>query len=162
MPLRLAVFIALSTVLSLSAQTSSTAVVGTVLDPSGAVISGAKVTLLQTETDINRNEVTSDTGDYNFPLVNPGLYSVTVSAPGFKVATRSGVQVDLDQKARVDFHMEVGSANQTVEVTAQGALLSTDQATLGQVLNQQKVVELPLNGRNIGALASLQPGVQNG
>jgi hypothetical protein len=162
MPLRLAVFVALSMVLSLSAQTSSTAVVGTVLDPSGAVISGAKVTLLQTETGISRNDVTSDTGDYNFPLVNPGLYSVTVSASGFKIATRSGVQVDLDQKARVDFHMEVGSANQTVEVTAQGALLSTDQATLGQVLNQQKVVELPLNGRNIGALASLQPGVQNG
>ena len=162
MPRCLAVFIALYMALSLSAQTSSTAVVGTVSDPSGAVISGAKVTLLHTETGIKRNDLTTDTGDYNFPLVNPGLYSITVSAPGFKVATRSGVQVELDQKARVDFNLEIGSPGQTVEVTAQGALLSTDEATLGQVMNQQKVVELPLNGRNIGALASLQPGVQNG
>jgi len=68
----------------------------------------------------------------------------------------------LDQKARVDFHMEVGTSQQTVEVTAQGALLSTDQATLGQVINQETIAELPLNGRNIGALAAMQPGVQYG
>ena len=156
------VFIALSTVLCLSAQTTSTAVVGTVTDPSGAVISGAVVTLVQTETGIKRTDVSTGTGDYNFPLVNPGTYSVSVTAPGFKVATHNGIPVELDQKARVDFRMEVGTAQQSVEVTAQGALLSTDQATLGQVINQQRVEELPLNGRNIGALAALQPGVQYG
>src|SRR4029079_13798708 len=100
--------------------------------------------------------------DYNFPLLDPGDYSVTVEAPGFKTETRSGIQLELNLKARIDFHMEVGPETQTVEVTSQAALLSTDQATLGQVVNTRRVEELPLNGRNVGALAVLQPGVQYG
>ncbi|HZT30514.1 MAG TPA: carboxypeptidase regulatory-like domain-containing protein [Bryobacteraceae bacterium] len=144
------------------AQTSSTSILGTVTDPSGAVVVGARVTLLNVQTGIKSVGVTTSSGDYNFPLLNPGEYAVTVEAPGFKTFTRTGIHLELDLKARIDAHMEVGTAQQTVEVTSQGALLQTDQATLGQVMNQQSVQELPLNGRNIGALAALQPGVQYG
>ena len=144
------------------AQTTSTTVLGTVTDPSGATVAGAKVTLLQVSTGIKRQDTTSSSGDYTFPLVDPGAYSVTVEAAGFKIETRGGLQLELNQKARVDFHLQVGTAQQTIEVTGQGALLNTDEATLGQVVNERRVVELPLNGRNLGALAVLQPGVQYG
>ncbi|HLJ13580.1 MAG TPA: carboxypeptidase regulatory-like domain-containing protein [Bryobacteraceae bacterium] len=143
-------------------QTNSTAILGTVTDPTGAVIVGANVTLTQVQTGIKRTDKTSSTGDYNFPLLDPGLYSVAVEMQGFATATRSGIQLDLDQKARIDFKLVVGSSRQAVSVTEQGALLSTDEATLGQVVNTQQITELPLNGRNLGSIAVLQPGVQYG
>src|SRR5579872_1420899 len=152
----------LAGMLPVTPQTSSKAILGTVTDASGAVVVGAKITLLQVQTGIKRQDTTSGTGDYNFPLLDPGEYSVTVEAPGFKTETRSGIQLELDLKARIDFHMEVGTEAQRVEVTSQAALLNTDQATLGQVVNTRRVEELPLNGRNVGALAVLQPGVQYG
>src|SRR5579864_6617360 len=148
--------------LPLFCQTSSTAILGTVTDATGAVVVGAKVTLLQVQTSIKRVDTTSSTGDFNFPLLDPGEYSVTVETPGFKTETRTGIQLELNLKARIDFRLEVGTAVQTVEVSSQAALLNTDQATLGQVVNTRRVEELPLNGRNIGALAVLQPGVQYG
>jgi carboxypeptidase family protein len=148
--------------LPLLSQTNSTAILGTVSDPSGAVVTGAKVTLLQVRTGIRRQDFTSSTGDYNFPLLDPGEYAVTVEAPSFKTETHTGIQLELDQKARIDFHLQVGTEVQTIDVNAQGALLSTDQATLGQVVNTRQVSELPLNGRNVASLAILQPGVQFG
>ena len=158
----LAVLLSLAGVLPLFSQTSSTAILGTVVDASGAVVANARVTLLQVQTGIKREDITSSTGDYNFPLLDPGEYSVTVQAPGFRTQTRTGIRLELDLKARIDFHLEVGSEVQTVDVTAEAALLNTDQATLGQVVTTRRVEELPLNGRNIGSLAVLQPGVQFG
>jgi hypothetical protein len=152
----------LVTVVCLLSQTNSTAILGTVVDPSGAVVVGAKVTLLNLDTGIKRQDTSSGSGDYNFPLLDPGRYSVTVEAPSMRTEVQTGIPVEVDQKVRIDFHMQVGTELQTIDVSAQGALLSTEQATLGQVVNQQKVEELPLNGRNIGALAALQPGVQFG
>jgi len=160
--LAVAVVFTVAGILPVYSQTSSTAVLGTVTDATGAVLVGAKVTLLQVQTGIKRQDTTSGTGDYNFPLLDPGEYSVTVESPGFKTETHSGIQLELNLKARIDFHMEVGAEAQRVEVTSQAALLSTDQATLGQVVNTRRVEELPLNGRNVGALAVLQPGVQYG
>src|SRR6266850_8081080 len=157
-----AIVLTVAGTLPMYSQASSTAVLGTVTDAAGAVLVGAKVTLLQVQTGIKRQDTTSGTGDYNFPLLDPGQYSVTVEAPGFKTETHSGIQLELNLKARIDVHMEVGAEAQRVEVTSQAALLSTDQATLGQVVSTRHVEELPLNGRNIGALAVLQPGVQYG
>ena len=145
-----------------SAQTTSTSILGTVSDSSGAVISGAKVTVTATGTGVRRSELTSTTGDYNFPLLDPGEYQVTVEMAGFKTETRKSITLELNQKARIDFAMQVGAQTERVEVSAEAALLQTDEASLGQVVDQRRVAELPLNGRNLAGLAVLQPGVQFG
>src|SRR5437762_14147665 len=87
-----AIVFAIAGILPVYSQTSSTAVLGTVTDATGAVLVGAKVTLLQVQTGIKRQDTTSGTGDYNFPLLDPGEYSVTVEAPGFKTETHSAIQ----------------------------------------------------------------------
>src|SRR5215207_2508648 len=87
--------------LQLSTQTTSTSILGTVMDSSGAVISGAKVTALNTNTGIKREDVTSTTGDYNFPLIDVGVYEVSVEVSGFKTETQKNVVLQINQKARV-------------------------------------------------------------
>ncbi len=149
-------------VLKLNSQTTSTAVLGTVTDPSGGLVAGAKVTLLQVQTGIKRQDVTSSTGDYTFPLLDPGEYAVTVESKGFKTETVKGIALELNLRARIDVHLQVGTELQTVEVTTSAALLSTDQATLGQVVDTRSIEELPMAGRNLAAVAVLQPGVQYG
>lgn len=144
------------------AQTTSTTILGVIADSTGAVINGAKVTVTNTSTRVSREVVTSTTGDFTFPLVDVGIYDVTVDAQGFKTEIRRNVIVNINEKVRVDFAMQVGAASERVEVTAEGATLRTDDATLGQTIEQRRVEELPLNNRNIGALAILQPGVQYG
>src|SRR6516165_9456738 len=108
------VVLAIIGVSPLFSQTSSTAILGTVVDASGAVLVGAKVTLLQVQTGIKRQDTTSSTGDYNFPLLDPGEYAVTVESPGFNTETHSSIQLELNLKARIDFHLQVGAAAQTV------------------------------------------------
>src|SRR5436190_15712347 len=87
----------------LTAQTTSTAILGTVTDPTGAVVSGARVTLLQVQTGIKRSDVTSSSGDYVFPLLDPGEFAVTVEAKGFKTETTRGINLELNLRARIDF-----------------------------------------------------------
>ncbi|MEY3282963.1 MAG: hypothetical protein RIR86_976, partial [Acidobacteriota bacterium] len=160
------VWLLLTIVLSLApaamAQTTSTTILGVVADSTGAVINGAKVTITNTSTQVSREVVSGSTGDYTFPLVDVGVYDVTVDAQGFKTEIRRSVIVNINEKVRVDFALQVGAATDRVEVTAEGATLRTDDATLGQTIEQRRVEELPLNNRNIGALAILQPGVQYG
>ena len=156
-----AVFVFLGA-LQLGSQTTSTAILGTVTDPTGAVVTGAKVTLLQVQTGIKRTEATSSTGDYTFPLLDPGEYTVTVEAKGFKTETVRDIKLELNLRARIDVHLQVGAEVQTVKVSTSAALLSTDQATLGQVVDTRPIEELPMAGRNLGAVAVLQPGIQYG
>ena len=111
---------------------------------------------------MRRSELTSNTGDYNFPLLDPGEYEVTVEMAGFKTESRTNVTLELNQKARIDFTLQVGAQSERVEVNAEAALLRTDEVSLGQVVDQRRVAELPLNGRNLAGLAVLQPGVQFG
>ena len=144
------------------AQTTSTTILGVVADSTGAVINGAKVTVTNTSTRVSREVVSGANGDYTFPLVDVGVYDITVDAQGFKTEIRRSVIVNINEKVRVDFALQVGAATDRVEVTAEGATLRTDDATLGQTIEQRRVEELPLNNRNIGALAILQPGVQYG
>ena len=143
------------------AQTTSTSILGTVTDPSGAVVAGANVSVLNARTGIKREDVTSTTGDYNFPLLDVGDYEVIVTMPGFKTETRK-LTLQVNQKARVDFTLEVGTQSDRIEITAEAAALHTDDSSLGQVVEQRRVIELPLNGRNLAGLAVLQPGVQFG
>ncbi len=144
------------------AQTTSTTILGTVTDASGAVLPGAKVTVTNLKTGVKREDVASSTGDYSFPLLDVGEYEVTVTANGFKQEVRRNVILQINDKNRLDFAMQVGATTERVEVTANGATLQTDDATLGLTVEQRRVEELPLNNRNLGVLAILQPGVQYG
>ena len=143
-------------------QTTSTTILGTVSDGSGALVAGAKVVATNINTGIKRTDTTTATGDYAFPLLDVGQFSVTVEMKGFKTETQKGLELQINQKARVDFKLEVGSQTETVTITGEVAALKTDEASLGSVVEQRRVVELPLNGRNLAGLAVMQPGVQFG
>jgi hypothetical protein len=144
------------------AQTTSTTILGTVADSAGALVAGAKITVTNTKTGISREVTASSTGDFSFPLLDVGVYDVTASGQGFKSEVRRGVILQINEKIRVDFALQVGATTERVEVIANAATLQTDDATLGLTIEQRRVEELPLNNRNLGALAILQPGVQYG
>lgn len=144
------------------AQTTSTEILGTVTDATGAVIPNAQVTLFRPATGERRITTATPTGDYSFPLIEIGEYTVTAQAPGFRTQETKGVAVQLQQKARVNFELAVGETRETVEVSATLVQLKTDDAAVGQVIDNKRVIELPLNGRNISSLAVLTAGVQFG
>ena len=152
----------LASITSVWSQTTSTTILGTVQDSSGSVISGAKITLLNIRTGVKAETTSTSSGDYTFPLINIGDYTVSAEISGFKSASRNGVLVQINEKVRVDFKMEVGQVNERIQVTAEIAQLKTDEASLGNVVEQRRLVELPVNGRNVGNLAVLQPGVMFG
>lgn len=145
-----------------AAQTTSTEVLGTVADATGGVILGAKVTLLRVLTGEKRATATDATGNYSFPLIEIGEYTVTVEVPGFKTQTKTGINVALQQKARVNFQMQVGAASEKVQVVASGVELKTDDAAIGSTIDHTRVLELPTLNRNFAALLVLTPGVQYG
>jgi hypothetical protein len=147
---------------TLLGQTVSTQILGTVTDSSGAVISGATITAKRPATGDTRTAITNETGNYTFPLLDIGEYEVSCTAPGFKTEVRSGIELQLQQKARLDFVLQVGQQAETVEVSGRALLLRTEDATLGSVVEEKRIIELPLNGRNFAQLATLMPGVQFG
>ncbi len=153
---------ALFTAATLFPQTTSTEVTGTVADVTGAVVPGASVVLLRVATGVRRTTVTTRSGDYAFPLIEAGEYAVTVSTQGFKTKETRGVFVEYQQKVRVDFKLDVGGTTETVEVQANAIALKTEDASVGGLIENRRVVELPLNGRNLAGLAVLVPGVQYG
>jgi hypothetical protein len=144
------------------AQTTSTTILGTVTDSAGSLVAGAKITATNTKTGISREVTASSTGDFSFPLLDVGVYDVAASAQGFKSEIRREVILQINEKVRVDFALQVGATTERVEVIANSVTLQTDDATLGLTVEQRRVEELPLNNRNLGALAILQPGVQYG
>ncbi len=137
-------------------------ITGVVSDSTGAVIVGAKVTATNTGTNAARTAVTNDAGVYSFPAMQPGAYTLKVEMAGFKSFTETGIQLQVQQTARIDVAMEVGEVTQTIEVTGGGALLTTENATVGTVIENKRIVELPLNGRNFLQLVSLSPNVSFG
>jgi hypothetical protein len=144
------------------AQTTSTSILGTVTDPSGAPVAGARVVATQVATQVKREDVTTSSGDFTFPLLDIGEYVVDVEKSGFKTVRRTGILLQINEKVRADVTLSLGNVSERVEVAAEGIALKTDEVSLGNVIEQRRIVELPLNGRNIGSLAVLQPGVQFG
>jgi hypothetical protein len=141
------------------AQTISGDLVVNVVDPSGAVVAGSKLVLIQVETNIKQESVTDTLGNALFPQLKPGLYQLDVSASGFNPQTITDVRIQVGQRARVDVKMQVGQLTESVTVSAAGAtLLNSESAALGQVLEQKPIVELPLNGRNFLNLAQIAAG----
>lgn len=144
------------------AQTSSTgSIVGLVTDPSGAVIPGTTVELTNVSTNITHATATDATGTYRFPLLAPGVYTVRFSAHGFKALTLNHVVVTVTETATVNGALSVGSPTQTVTVEAGAPLLQTQSTTVGGVVSQQAVNNLPLTTRNYTQILALVPGVSS-
>ena len=137
-------------------------ITGTVKDPSGAAISGATITVTNINTNANRQSISNDAGVYAFPSLPPASYTVKVEKAGFKSVNRTGIVLEVQQSARLDFTLPVGEVSQSIEVSAQAALLSSQNATVGTVIENKRIVDLPLNGRNYLQLVSLAPNVSFG
>jgi hypothetical protein len=135
---------------------------GQVTDSTGGALTGAKVTATNIDTNATREAVSNDAGVYSFPSLQPGVYNVRVEKPGFKAVTRSKIQLEVQQSARLDIELPLGQVTETVEVSAQAALLSSENATVGTVIENRRIVELPLNGRNYLQLAAMAPNVSYG
>ncbi len=134
---------------------------GSVTDSSGAAIAGAKVTITAVATNTVTTYETNAEGNYSAPLLVVGAYSISVERQGFKRAVRSGLNLAVDQRSQVDFTLDVGGVTETIEVRGEAALVDTGSATVGKVVENRRVVELPLNGRNALALTLLTPSVKS-
>ena len=145
------------------AQQTTADILGTVTDPTGAVISGASVTVENLGTP-HETHVTTSTGagDYVVNLLKPGPYSVTVTAAGFEKFAVTSVTLAAGDRTRVNAQMTVGDHTQTVTVEAVASALQTDSSVLSTDIGQQTTQDLPLNGRNFTQLLTLQPGVSEG
>src|SRR5690242_15437802 len=137
-------------------------ITGEVKDSAGAVIVGAKVTVTNRATTAIRETVTTGAGLYSFPALQPGVYDVKVENSGFRTATTNGVELQVQQTARVDFTLQVGQLTESVEVMAAAVQLNTDDATVGTVIENRRIVDLPLNGRDYLQLVALSPNVSFG
>lgn len=162
MRLGMSLVLAIATAAHLGAQTTSTEVLGTVTDSTGAVVPNAEVSLLRISTGEKRQTKTDGNGNYSFPLIEIGDYSVTVELAGFKTQVKTGIGVAYQQKARVNVVLDVGATSERVEVVATGVELKTDDAAVSTTIERRRVQELPLLGRNFASLAILTPGVQYG
>jgi hypothetical protein len=143
-----------------AAQTLDTGILGTVTDPSGAIVATAKITITQSATGVARSVVTDSGGRYEVRYLVPGEYVVEASAQGFRTERRSGIEIQIGQMAAINFALQVGNIVETVEVTSAAPLLHTENATLGEVVAPERIVNLPLNGRSFVQLSILTPGVR--
>lgn len=144
---------------SLLAQTELATLTGTVTDASGAVIPGAEITVTNEATNLSTVALTNEDGRYFVRSIKPGTYTVSASLPGFKKFVNSGVTLQVNQTARLDITLTVGEVSQSVTVSAEASLLETETSNRGAVIDEKKMVELPLNGRDYNQLATLSPGV---
>jgi hypothetical protein len=135
-------------------------ITGTVTDPSGAVVRKVRITVLNEATNAVRDAETNDDGDFTVALLPPGRYRVTAESPGFRKSVFGDVTVDVDQTVRADFALQIGAATEEVRVKDTPPAIQTDTSTLGQVVNNRLVQQLPLNERNFLNFALLVPGSQ--
>ncbi len=147
---------------TLSAQQTSATLLGTVVDTSGASIPNVTIRAVNLGTNIKREVVTDAAGNYSLTYLPAGNYHLTAQREGFQAQQIESIILQVDQTARMDFTLKVGNVSDTVEVSASAALLQTENASVGTVIDSAKIVELPLNGRNFIQLAQLIPGVQAG
>jgi hypothetical protein len=135
-------------------------ITGTITDQSGAVVPGAKVVATNINTGVARDSVANEAGNYLITALLPGQYRVTAQAGGFKQMEREQITLAVDQIGRIDFSMEVGAVQESVKVEASAVLLDAATSTVGTVVQNRQVTELPLNGRNPIALIALTTGVR--
>ena len=143
---------------ALSAQTATGQINGTVTDTSGAVVPAAGVTLINEETGLTRETSTNESGDYTFPFLPVGLYTVQANSEGFQQVRRTGVRLNVNQTLRINVEMVIGSVTETIEVAAVAAAIDTETASVGHTVSQRQVTQLPLNGRSFLQLLFLGNG----
>jgi Carboxypeptidase regulatory-like domain/TonB-dependent Receptor Plug Domain len=158
----LAIVMSLWAVPASDAQRGSSTLLGRVTDPTGAVVAGATVTSAETRTGITRSVKTNDDGEYTIPALDVGEYKLTVEQTGFKSAVRTGILLEYEQKSRVDMVLELGQLTEAVTVVGNASVLHTDDAVASTVIDDKKVRDLPLDGRNFIQLAQLVPGTTPG
>lgn len=142
-----------------SAQSFTGSIVGTVTDPSSAVILGATVVAVEEDTNVRTETVTNTEGIYTFPALSSGPYRLEVEMPGFQRLVRSGIEVQVNDRLRVDLRLQVGEATESVSVSGAAPLVETESGALGSVIENRKVRDLPLNTRNPFQLTLLSAGV---
>ena len=155
----LAVALCAIAVVTLSAQQGGV-ILGSVTDSSGAAIANASVLITNAGTNTSSTLTTNGDGLYTSPSLIPGSYRVTVEHAGFKKTVRTGITLQIDQRAEVNIELELGAVGDSVQVTADVPLVNTEDATIGKVIENKRVQELPINGRSAFALVSLTPGVR--
>lgn len=136
----------------------SAQVQGRVTDSSGAVIPDASVTVTNAATGITLKTQTNNDGEYTVPFLQPGDYNITVEHAGFKLMERAGVHLNVNQRAGIDFTLQVGAATQTVRVTTEAPLLQTQSASTGESIGTKTIITMPLNGRDYTQLVTLTAG----
>ncbi len=134
---------------------------GTVTDPSGLPVTGARVTLTSTQNGVIRTYTTQDTGLFTFTLLPPAIYSLDVNVTGFKDYKQRTITLEAGQTVQQNVRLTIGLATETVEVTSQAPLLNTDNANISADISARQVVDLPLNLRNVIGLAELNSSVSN-
>src|SRR3989304_896439 len=143
------------------AQLPTATILGVVKDATGAVVPDAALTATNVETGQTRTGVSAGDGSYRFSALPVGNYEVRAEHAGFQTAIRSGLTLTISQEAVINFILEVGAVTQTVAVTAEAPLVNTTSGALGGLVGEQKVADLPLNGRNYMDLTLLQAGIQH-
>jgi len=132
---------------------------GLITDPSGLAVPGARVLVQSAATGATRTVSTNGQRDYSVPALLPGSYNFTVEANGFKTLSQNGVVLEVDQRARLDFALTIGSTTETITVQGSAPLLNTSDASVSTLIGNQFVENLPLNGRSFSSLIDLTPGV---
>ncbi len=141
------------------AQVTTADLVGTVRDGSGSIVPGVTVTVTNEATGVTRVTITSDSGTYSFTALQPGLYRLAAELAGFRKMERTGVELQVNQRAQIDVELAVGLVTESIKIEGGPPLLETQSSVLGTVIQERQVQELPLNGRNFVQLATLAPGV---
>ena len=144
---------------SLAFSQTTAGVNGTLTDSSGALIPGASVTITNLDLGARQETLSDANGAYQFALLQPGRYTLLAKKQGFKQVLQEGLELEVNQIARLDFTLEPGAVSETVQVLETAPLLESNTSSVGQVIETKAVSDLPLNGRNFAQLAILGPGV---
>lgn len=141
-------------------QTPNAQITGQVTDGTGSAIPGVSIVVTDVDRRLEQRTATNDSGAYRVPFLGPGNYSIVLEKEGFKPLRQTGITLVIDQVARMDFILELGTVNERIEVTDQAPPLDAETSSLGYVIDNKRILELPLNGRNVMSLVQLSAGVQ--
>ncbi len=143
------------------AQFTTASLAGTVSDPSGGAVPGANVTVQHEQTGLSRKTTTGADGVYRFPALPIGKWTLRVEKAGFATSVQGGIQLATNEDATINLKLQVGAVSEQVQVAANMTMVNTQTATLSQLVDQQRVVDLPLNGRTPQSLVFITPGAVN-